>query len=156
MTDGSDDNRPHMFIAIIIRMMTKMMDAKSMLVGDQWSARGSGGEKGAPGHQRAHRGPPRRIQTNLFGLFCNLYLYKSYLWDCAWIFLCTTNVSVLSEPIKPNIRTNTNNGDPNQGAPATIWLHLILLPKDNHWQNTKREAVILLQYHGSSEIASAL
>ena len=64
-TGGSDDNRHHVFIAIIVRMMTKMMDAKSMLLGDQWSARGSGGEKGAPGHQRAHRGPPRRIQTDL-------------------------------------------------------------------------------------------
>ena len=34
------------------------MDAKSMLPCDQWSSGGSGREKGAPGHQRAPRGPP--------------------------------------------------------------------------------------------------
>ena len=121
--------------------------------GLQGAAGGKKGLQGTRGHIGDHLGGYKQTYSNPF---CNLYLHKTYLWDCARIFVRTTNVSVLSEPIRPNIRTNTNNGDPNQGAPATIWLHLILLPKDNHWQNTKREAVILLQYHGSSEIASAL
>ena len=44
-----------MIIVIIIGRMTKMMDAKSMLLGDQWSARGSGGKKGLQG-TRGHIG----------------------------------------------------------------------------------------------------